>query len=223
MNLHIIIDQKGRQFFSQYNQKIILIRAINPGLKYQIICAAFAPFGEETGLSFTDSWMIEASDDPLKADSKIVFKDQIKANLGQSYQYRNDGFVTNNHPVPPSSIHIANDRSGFQALVFGLGQKMDIDDGQGMKYRSVSVRDLPFNQHFNFVPNNRLWILPGSHLSANMLLTTHSLKAANQQSFFNKKSASYIIGKYLEIDIGETSVIHFDNTLHLFKKGPLTG
>lgn len=220
--LNIVIDAKGRKTLTKYNQKIILVRAVNTTGNYQLVAAAISPFGRKTTLQFNDDWMIYATNDSLQADTIIDFKDQLNANLGQAYNYEAAGFVTANNPTPASAIQITNDRSGFQGLVFGLGQQMDVGNGQGMTYRSIAVQQSLYKQHFNFVPNNLLWVFIGSNISDNMLLPTNTLFPAGSQGRFMGNMAPPVIGNYLEVEIGKTKFIHFDNALNVFAKGGLS-
>jgi len=215
--LNIIINRQGRKFFQKFNEKVILVRAIDSSSTYQIVCAAFSPFGRKTIITFNEDWRLAVTNDKLKPNTVIEYKDQINANLGQSYDYKTSGFVSGTGTVQPSNILVSNDRPEFTSLAFGLGQSIDIGDGQGPKYRSLSIGEYPFNQSFNFIPNNELWILPASGLSENMLLLTSSLMSSPE----NLKARSNTMGKYLAIKIGKTKTIHFDNKMHAFQKGPL--
>ena len=73
----------------------------------------------------------------------------------------------------------------------------------------------PLNQVSYFKPDSIIWVFIAKGITPNMVIPTSVLAPNSNRAPFTS------IGPYLEIDLNNTTTIHFDSQTNLFQKGAL--
>ena len=225
--LNIELDTGGISFFVNTKQKIVLIIPLPSDKNEYIACLAFTPISaNNNSVEITNNWSTFASYTSLSELEILKIQASQAITLGKTNILEDIGFKGTTSGIS-NHIGINNQRSSTSNTTTGITEDFN-PNSTDIETNIVSFKSTPSGQTAYFTVTSKIWILAANGISTNMVLpkgllnpnpTTQSPPApiANDA----QDQSSLIVGTYLEIDLTQTTTVHFNSSTNTFESGQI--
>jgi len=171
--LKVLIDPETVKFFSDNNQKIVIVKKVNNGdpSTANVAWVTFTPFEVNTVI-WEDIYGLYSSYTELQGNASIVKSSYVLASTKNTYPFESGIFSS---PVLDSSIsdntyEVLNKMSEYEYLTFGLAQNVQVN---GLSYEGnpINATSVLPNQVASFTPNERIYIFMQSNIDNAVLIS----------------------------------------------------